>query len=314
MKFLKKFKKIQGDASFRKFYRNKKNNSIVVVANKQKNKNLLTYDAINIILIKNKILAPKLLNQNYSSNYIEIQDLGNETIFQLLKKKKINRYFIFKKIIKNLNKLQSIKDKKIKNFKNRLYKVKEYNNNILFNETKLFCDWYVINKLSKKKSIKFNYKFKKEVKFLLSKLNYKNDTFVHRDFHVSNLMYLNNKIGVIDGQDALIGNQAYDLASLIDDVRFKTSNKFKEKVYNYYLKTNKKIKLKKFSIDFVILSVLRNLKIIGIFMRLAERDNKKKYLKLIPYAWQMIDYRANKNKVFDNLIFLLKKNFPKFLS
>ena len=314
MKFLKKFKKIQGDASFRKFYRNKKNNSIVVVANKEKNKNLLIYDAINKILIKNKILAPKLLNQNYSSNYIEIQDLGNETIFQLLKKKKINRYFIFKKIIKNLNKLQSIKDKKIKNFKNRLYKVKEYNNNILFNETKLFCDWYVVNKLSKKKSIKFNYKFKKEVKFLLSKLNYKNNTFVHRDFHVSNLMYLNNKIGVIDGQDALIGNQAYDLASLIDDVRFKTSNKFKEKVYNYYLRTNKKIKLKKFSIDFEILSVLRNLKIIGIFMRLAERDNKKKYLKLIPYAWQMIDYRANKNKVFDNLIFLLKKNFPKFLS
>ena len=106
MKFLKKFKKIQGDASFRKFYRNKKNNSIVVVANKEKNKNLLTYDAINKILIKNKILAPKLLNQNYFSNYIEIQDLGNETIFQLLKKKKINRYFIFKKIIKNLNKLQ----------------------------------------------------------------------------------------------------------------------------------------------------------------------------------------------------------------
>ena len=314
MKFLKKFKKIQGDASFRNFYRNKKNNSIVVVANKEKNKNLLTYDAINKILIKNKILAPKLLNQNYFSNYIEIQDLGNETIFQLLKKKKINRYFIFKKIIKNLNKLQSIKDKKIKNFKNRLYKVKEYNNNILFNETKLFCDWYVINKLSKKKSIKFNYKFKKEVKFLLSKLNYKNDTFVHRDFHVSNLMYSKNKIGVIDGQDALIGNQAYDLASLIDDVRFKTSNKFKEKVYNYYLRTNKKIKLKKFSIDFEILSVLRNLKIIGIFMRLAERDNKKKYLKLIPYAWKMIDYRANKSKVFDNLIFLLKKNFPKFLS
>ena len=314
MKFLKKFKKIQGDASFRKFYRNKKNNSIVVVANKEKNKNLLTYDAINKILIKNKILAPKLLNQNYFSNYIEIQDLGNETIFQLLKKKKINRYFIFKKIIKNLNKLQSIKDKKIKNFKNRLYKVKEYNNNILFNETKLFCDWYVVNKLPKKKSIKFNHKFKKEVKFLLSKLNYKNDTFVHRDFHVSNLMYLNNKIGVIDGQDALIGNQAYDLASLIDDVRFKTSNKFKEKVYNYYLKTNKKIKLKKFSIDFQILSVLRNLKIIGIFMRLAERDNKKKYLKLIPYAWKMIDYRSNKNKVFNNLIFLLKKNFPKFLS
>ena len=34
---------------------------------------------------------------------------------------------------------------------------------------------------------------------------------------------------------------------------------------------------------------LRNLKIIGIFMRLAVRDNKKKYLKLIPYAWKIIE-------------------------
>ena len=313
MKFINKFKKIEGDASFRKFYKNKINNSIIVVANKEKNKNLLIYDAINKILIKNKILAPKLLSQNYSSNYIEIQELGNRTICQLLEQKKINRYFIFKKIIKNLNKIQLIKDKKIKNFRNKLYKIKEYNNKVLFNETKLFCDWYVPKKLSKKKFIKFNHKFKKEIKFLLSQLNYKNDTFVHRDFHISNLMYCENKIGVIDSQDSLIGNKAYDLASLIDDVRFRTSNKFKEKVYNYYLTTNKKIKLKKFRIDFEILSVLRNLKIIGIFMRLAVRDNKKKYLKLIPYAWEMVNYRASKNKVFDNLTLLLKKNFPKFL-
>ena len=52
-------------------------------------------------------------------------------------------------------------------------------------------------------------------------LKLKNDVFVHRDFHVSNLMWVKNQIGVIDSQDALIGNKAYDLASLIDDVRFK---------------------------------------------------------------------------------------------
>ena len=152
---------------------------------------------------------------------------------------------------------------------------------------------------------------KKEVKFLLSKLHYKNDTFVHRDFHVSNLMFLNNKVGLIDSQDALIGNKAYDLASLIDDVRFKTSNKFKKKVYEYYLKKNNKIKVNKFKTDFVILSVLRNLKIIGIFMRLAVRDNKKSYLKLIPYAWELINYRIGQNKIFDNLSLLLKYNLPK---
>ena len=311
MKFSKQFKKIEGDASFRKFYRNKKKNSIIVLANKEKNKNLLVYDAVNKILIKNKILAPKLLNQYYYKNFIEIQDLGAKTIYQLLKQKKINRYLILKKVINVLNDVQLIKDKKIKNFKNQLYFIKTYNNQVLFNETKLFCDWYVPKKLYKNKSIKFNHLFKKEVKYLLSKLHYKNDTFVHRDFHVSNLMYLKNKIGLIDNQDALIGNKAYDLASLIDDVRFKTTNELKKKVYDYFLKKNNKIQNSKFKIDFAILSILRNLKIIGIFMRLAVRDNKKKYLKLIPYAWEMIHYRMSQNKIFDNLNFLLKHNLPK---
>ena len=308
MKFSENLKSIKGDASSRKFYRDKKNYSIIVFSNKEKNKNLLTYDAVNKILIKNKILAPKLINQNYSHNFIEIQDLGNNTIHQLLEKKKISKNLIFKKIIAVLNKIQLIKDKKIKNFNNKLFKIKKYNKKILYEEAKIFCDWYVPTKLSKKKCIKFNYEFKKEVKILLSKLNYKNDTFVHRDFHISNLMYYKKKIGVIDTQDALIGNKAYDLASFIDDVRFKTSNKFKEQVYNYYLKKNKQVKLNKFKTDFEILSVLRNFKIIGIFVRLGERDNKKKYLKLIPYAWKMIEYRANKNKIFNNLIILLKKN------
>ena len=140
MKFLKKLKEIKGDASFRRFYRDKKNNSIIVVAKKEKNKNLLIYDSINKILIKNKILAPKLLNQNYHKSFMEIQDLGSKTIYQLLKKKKINAYLIFKKIIKILNDVQLIKDKKIKNFKNELYKIEKYHNQVLYNETKLFCD------------------------------------------------------------------------------------------------------------------------------------------------------------------------------
>jgi len=315
MKLSKDLKEIKGDASFRKFYRNTKKNSIIVFANKEKLKNLLIYDSINKILIKNNIIAPKLLSQNYENNYIEIQDLGNKTIYQIFLKNKKNQYFIFKKIINVLNKIQLIKDKKIKNFKNIFYKIEDYKNKILFDEAKLFSYWYIPKKLNKKKIRIFNIKFSKEIKLLLSKLNFKNDTFVHRDFHVSNLVINSkNQIGLIDNQDALIGNKAYDLASLIDDVRYKTPNSLKEKVYNYYSKTNKKISADKFKNDFEILSVLRNLKIIGIFMRLAERDKKTKYLKLIPYAWKMIDNRLAKNKDLNSLKLLLASNFPKFIS
>jgi aminoglycoside/choline kinase family phosphotransferase len=314
MKLSKDFKKIKGDASSRKFYRNMKKNSIIVFANIEKIKNLLIYDSINKILIKNNIIAPKLLSQNYKKNYIEIQDLGKKTIYQIFIKDKKNYYLILKKAINVLNKIQLIKDKKIKNFKNKFYKIKDYKNKILLDETKLFSDWYAQKKLNKKQFNVFNNKFNKEIKLLLLKLNFKNDTFVHRDFHVSNLIINSKKqIGLIDNQDALIGNKAYDLASLIDDVRYKTSNILKDKVYKYYLKTNKKIDADKLKNDFEILSVLRNLKIIGIFTRLAERDKKKKYLKLIPYAWNMINNRMDKNKDLDNLSLLLASDFPKFI-
>ena len=61
----------------------------------------MIYDSINKILLKNNILAPKLLSENYSKNYIEIEDFGDQTIFNLLKKKiGINKLLIFKKIIR----------------------------------------------------------------------------------------------------------------------------------------------------------------------------------------------------------------------
>ena len=310
----KELKEIKGDASFRKFYRNKKNHSIVVYAIKDKVKNLLIYDAINKILLKNKILAPKLLGQNYKNNYIEVEDFGDDVLNKLLKLKKTNKILTFKKILKILIKLQSIKDKHIINFENQKYIVMEYDNKTLSNEANLFCEWYTPEKLNSFKNINFKKKYQKEIKKLISKLNFKNDTFVHRDFHVSNLINFKNNIALIDSQDALIGNKAYDLASLIDDVRIKTSNKLKNQILNDYLKTLKKNEIKKFINDFEILSVLRNLKIIGIFTRLAVRDNKKKYTKMIPYAWKMINYRIKNNKEFKNLKSILENYFPKLIN
>ena len=303
-------KKIRGDASYRQFFRKKNKNktSIIVFAKKEKFKNLLVYDAINKILNKNKILAPDLHKENYSKNFIEIQDFGDETLFKTLNKKK-NKFFYFKKVIKILNKIQSIKDKKVKNFVKKKYTIPLYKKEILVKESNLFCDWYAKKKLPKTRKNKFAIRYKKIIKKLASSLKLKNNIFVHRDFHVSNMMLVKGRIGVIDSQDALIGNKAYDLASLIDDVRFKTSKLLKSKVYKFYINKQNKLNKNQFKKDFEILSILRNLKIIGIFTRLAIRDNKKNYLKMIPYAWTLIDMRINENKIFMDLKVLLKENF-----
>ena len=204
-----------------------------------------------------------------------------------------------------------IKDRKIINFKKKNYTVPKYSSKILFEEAKIFSNWYVPQKLSQTNQSKFKKDYEKVIQVLIKKISLKNDVFVHRDFHVSNLMIVKSKIGVLDTQDALIGNKAYDLASLIDDVRFKTSNTVKEKIFNIYLKSQKRLNVKKFREDFEIISVLRNLKIIGIFTRLAIRDNKKDYLKLIPYTWSLVALRSKNNRVFKELNILLNKNFTK---
>ena len=313
MTLSKKFlKKIKGDASFRCFYRkkNKKKTSIIVSTQKEKEKNLLIYDAINKLLVQNGIKAPKLLSHNYNKNYIEIQDFGKFSIYSILRNKKKNKLKIFKKIILLLNKIQKINSKKIKNFKNTNYKLPIYSKKLLFAETRLFLKWYVPKILIKKKASTLNKKLTGEINLLLLKLKLKNNTFVHRDFHVSNLMKVKKQIGILDNQDALFGNKAYDLASLIDDVRLKTSISLKNTIYNYYVHLNKKkINENYFRNDFEILSVLRNLKIIGIFTRLAIRDKKKKYLKLIPHAWELIENRINNNIIFADLKNYLDDNF-----
>ena len=305
---MQNLKKIKGDASHRNFFRNKKKNSIIVFAKKEKVKNLLIYDAINKILNKNGILAPNLYQENYKKNFIEIQDFGNETLFKILNKK-INKFFYLKKVIKILIKIQLIKDRKVKNFIKKEYLVPKYEKKILISEANLFCDWYIKKKLKKTIRNKFSKKYQKIIIKLASSLKLKNNIFVHRDFHLSNLMLVKNRIGVIDSQDALIGNKAYDLASLIDDVRLKTSTSLKNKIYKFYVKKQNKLDKKNFKNDFEILSVLRNLKIIGIFTRLATRDKKKDYLKLIPYAWKLINLRIHENEIFKDLKELLRQNF-----
>ena len=305
--------KIKGDASFRTFYRKIKNHSssIIVKANREKKQNLVIYDAINRILIKNKILAPRLLSEKYNKNFIEIQDFGTNTIFNLLRKKKINLTKCFRQIIDTLNRIQLIKDRRVKDFKKNNYRIPKYDKRILIKEASLFNEWYIKNNLNKKYQRVFNKKFKKIISKLCSNLKLKNNVFVHRDFHVSNLMIVKGKIGVIDSQDALIGNKAYDLASLIDDVRFKTSDSQKERIYNYYINNQKRINKNQFKNDFKILSVLRNLKIIGIFTRLAKRDGKKNYLKLIPYAWKLINLRLKKDMIFYELTDLFNQYLKK---
>ena len=306
---------IAGDASFRKFYRFTLNNNskIIVSSKEEKYKNLVAYSAINKFLRKNKILAPKLLAHDYLKGIIVIEDFGDISFHKVLLKQK-KKLTTYKKLIDLLLKIQKIKPKsRIKNIIDKPHVINKYSNKYLHKESDLFFDWYLPLFLNRKKVLKVKKKTKKILTLLYNSLNFPNSCFVHRDYHVQNLMKVGKKIGVIDSQDALIGNPAYDLVSLIDDVRIRTSKKLKDQIYSYYLKKTSKIyriNSKKFSEDFNTLSVQRSLKIIGIFSRLFKRDKKNNYLKLIPYTWQLLEMRMG-SEAFSKLKEILDRNINK---
>ena len=300
-----KITEIAADASFRKFYRitiNKKS-KILILSKKDKHRNLFIYASVNKFLKSHNILTPKLFEHNFKKGRILIEDFGDKSFYKVLIKQK-NKLKTYKKIVDLLIKIQKINPKHIiKNINNKPLRINKYTIDYLNKESNLFFDWYLPLVFNNKKTIILKKKIKKILSELYKKINFSNSHFVHRDYHVENLIKVGNKIGVIDSQDALIGNAAYDLASIVDDVRIKTSKNLKGEIYKYYLKKTSKIyqtNQKKFNEDFNILSVQRSLKIIGIFCRLFKRDKKNKYLKFIPYAWKLIEFRL-KDKIFLDL-------------
>ena len=314
-KFQNKLTKIAGDASFRQFYRLKKGKktSIIVKAKKEKFKNLVLYSAINKFLRQRKILAPKLIKFFFYKGVIEIEDFGDVQFSQYIKRKKY-KFNAYKKAVKFLMKIQKIKPQKTINLL-KPYKIKldYYDESNLHKESDLFFNWYLVGILGSKKAKNFKSLIRKELNKIYKKIYFKNSYFVHRDFHISNLMLIKGKIGILDSQDAIIGNPIYDLVSLVDDVRIRTSISLKEKIFNFYLsKTSKNLnkKVKQLKNDFNILSIQRNLKILGIFYRLFKRDKKKHYLKFMPYTWKLIEVRL-RDDMFKNLKLLLNKAVSK---
>jgi aminoglycoside/choline kinase family phosphotransferase len=307
-----KIKKISGDASFREFYRVKKKNksSIVVFAKKEKFKNLIVYCVVNDILNKHKILSPRLIKYYNHDNIIEITDLGNTSFYEFIKNKK-NKLLDYKKLVEIILKLQKIKLKKKYYFGKNKIKFIKYSLSQLHKESDLFFDWYLRYTVKKKSLNKIKKVLRKELNNIYKKLYFKNNYFTHRDFHASNIMLNNKKLGVIDSQDAIIGNPLYDIASLIDDIRIKLPKNLKDNLLKYYILKSKFKSKDKPNIknDFDILSVQRNLKILGIFVRLYKRDQKPNYLKYLPYTWSMIEKRM-KNPIFKKLNILFKKHLP----
>lgn len=115
---------------------------------------------------------------------------------------------------------------------------------------------------------------------------------LHRDYHAENLIWLPRRsgparVGLLDFQDAVAGHTAYDLASLLGDVRRDVPATVKESAIRHYLTATGREEAA-FRAALAAQGAQRNIRILGIFTRLATRLGKPGYLALMPRVWALL--------------------------
>lgn len=123
-------------------------------------------------------------------------------------------------------------------------------------------------------------------------------TWVLRDFHSPNLIWLDdrdgiNKVGVIDFQDTVLGPAAYDLVSLLQDARIDVPESLELSMLTRYIMARRAADPAFDAADFAelyaIMSAQRNTRLLGTFARLNRRDGKPHYLKHQPRIWTYLN-------------------------
>ena len=121
-------------------------------------------------------------------------------------------------------------------------------------------------------------------------------TWVLRDFHSPNLIWLSQRsglarVGTIDFQDAVLGPAAYDLVSLLQDARIDVAETLELTLFSRYIKARREADAHfdpaTFAALYAIMSAQRNTRLLGTFARLNRRDGKPHYLKHQP---RIFDY------------------------
>ena len=289
-----KLEQIRSDASFREYYRVLDKNLLIMYAPKDKGESLVNFEKINKVLSSINLSVSKIYDADYQNDLLLIEDFGNDIFSTKLNHS--NEKDLYEKAINLLSIIHNNSDLEVQN-------LKKYNFEILLNESLLFIEWY----LEKHLKLNLNNSEKNEFQNILERqfnsLTLKQNSLVLRDFHVDNLIYLDerdgiNQLGLIDYQDALVGSSVYDFTSLIEDVRHPIQDDLKNSLVETFSKliSVDQNELKR-GISFY--SIQRNLKIVGIFSRLKYRDDKNNYFPMIEVAMGFIKNHLKDNEYKD---------------
>ena len=235
-------------------------------------------------LMSQAINVPTLIAQDVTKGFLVLQDFGAVEFAHLLvgaTPAQVSDYY--QSAMHTLVALQQIPVETAKS----QHQLPDYDAAMLTREMDLFSEWFIPHI-----GVTLDVTLWENLKSaLIEEILLQPQVIVHRDYHSRNLMQDqadNTRLGVIDFQDAVIGAHSYDLVSLLRDAYVEWSEAQVTQWIHDFWQLQKQAGLatadsaEQLESQVNIMGVQRHLKVLGIFIRLYERDDKSRYLADIP--------------------------------
>lgn len=300
---------LAGDASFRRYARIKLNNKTFMLMDAPPEKeDCVPFVTIDEFFDAHGVRVPHIVAKDLENGFLLLEDFGDVLLSNLLNDQTVDAYY--EQSFKQLIQLQSIPGEG---------QFPAYSYEKLISEMELLTDW-MLPALKIQPTELESALIKRTFAILANAALAQPQVIVHRDFHSRNLMKIENEteLGVIDFQDAVIGADTYDLISITRDayVQWNTDRVYRWfKVFYDLLPAAAKQDrdFEQFKKDADMMAIQRHIKILGIFVRLFERDGKSGYLKDLPRVmWYLLEETKDYPELQPFMQFIHEKVMPAF--
>ncbi len=242
---------------------------------------LSAFVCVATALTRRGFAAPRILALDKDAGLLLLEDLGENLYAHVLEKTPKREEELYEKAVHVLAAIYRSSFSDTLQARGLTWHVGDYDDTALLAEANLFLEWYMphfekpISGAAKAEWIQLWAQSFKSLRAHAPGL-------ALRDFHAENIFDLSGGVGLIDFQDALFAHPSYDLVSLIEDARRDVSPSLAAPLISQFCQEAGIVEDDKFHAAYNVMAAQRNAKILGIFVRLAVRDKKPKYLELIP--------------------------------
>ena len=275
---------LAGDASFRRYFRvwTEQHSKCYVLMDAPPDKeDVQPFLRVDEWLRSSHVHAPEIIRKDLNLGFLLLEDFG-DTTWSLFIQNKDDFPTLFEDALRQIHLIQQSQPE---------VNLPLFDTKRIDTENNLYLDWYLPRVKHHTPSDTERESFHQALAEVVNTIDSIPKAPVHLDYHSRNLMLPDNQLplGIIDFQDAVMGPITYDLASLLYDCYqdYPESERRKWSTH-FFLQLSSEHKAY-FHDDFEswhkqlrLTALQRHIKAIGIFARLAYRDNKLQFLDEMP--------------------------------